>query len=164
VPARNDAYFQGLVENELRSLGYTEPPVSIDAVADHLGVPVFSYELPPWFTAALIYEDGLPVVLMNARKDPGVRRRAIGHLIGHLLILMNDMSANYPRDSQAKHVEAEMMADEFETPAYMVRDQAQKWFNDYGYLAGLFGVTEDKMFERMRDLGLIKSHGVLWDY
>jgi hypothetical protein len=24
----------------------------------------------------------------------------------------------------------------------MVRDQEQKWFNDYRYLAGLFGVPE----------------------
>jgi hypothetical protein len=56
------------------------------------------------------------------------------------------------------------MADEFEMPAFLVRDQAQKWFNDYRYLAGLFAVDENRMFERMRDLGLIKSYGILWDY
>jgi Zn-dependent peptidase ImmA (M78 family) len=164
VPAREDAYYRGLVETELRALGLSEPPVSVDAVAEHMGVPVRQLELPPWFTAAIVYEDGLPAVLMNARKDPGSQRHALGHVLGHLLVLLNDLSANYPKDTLAVHEDAELIAREFETPAYMVRDQAQKWFNDYRYLAGLFGVSENAMFERMRDLGLIQSRGVLWDY
>lgn len=164
MTVRNDAYFQGLVETELRAIGCTEPPVPIDAVAEHMGVPVVLHQLPPWFTAALIYQDGLPAVLMNATKDLRVRNHALAHILGHILILLDDLKANYPKDSQAKHVEAELMADEFEMPAFLVRDQAQKWFNDYRYLAGLFAVDENRMFERMRDLGLIKSYGILWDY
>ena len=46
----------------------------------------------------------------------------------------------------------------------MVVEQARKWFNDYRYLARLFGVSESDMMEKMRDLGLIKSRGVVWDY
>ena len=71
--------------------------------------------------------------------------------------------ARYPREAQP-HQAADFMAAEFETPAFMVRDQAQKWFNDYRYVAGLFGVTELRMFEAMRDLGIIKSKGVIWEY
>jgi hypothetical protein len=46
----------------------------------------------------------------------------------------------------------------------MVKEQARKWFNDYRYLARLFGVTEGEMLSKMRMLGLIKSHGIMWDY
>jgi len=164
VPLRSDDYYRGLVEAELRSLGYVEPPVSVETVAEHLGVPVRQFALPPWFTAALIYEDGLPSVLMNANKGIDAQRQALGHLMGHLLVLLNDLSANYPKDSLSVHHDADLISEEFSTPAYMVRDQAQKWFNDYRYLAGLFGVSETQMFEKMRDLGLLKSRGIIWEY
>ena len=164
VSLRDDDYYRGLVEAEFRALGYLEPPVSVEAVAEHLGVPVRPFALPPWFTAALIYEDGLPSVLMNENKDVQTRRRALGHILGHLLVLLDDLSANYPKDSLSVHHDADLMANEFETPAYMVRDQAKKWFNDYRYLAGLFGVSETQMFERMRELGLVKGHGIIWEY
>jgi hypothetical protein len=49
-------------------------------------------------------------------------------------------------------------------PDYMVREQALKWFNDYRYLARLFGVSEHAMTKRMRDMGLLKAHGLAWDY
>ena len=164
MPLRSDEYYRSLVEAELRSLGYFEPPVSVEAVAEHLHVPVRRFPLPPWFTAALIYEDGLPAVLMNADKDPPIQRQALGHLLGHLLVLLNDMTANYPRDSLSVHHDADLISEEFRAPAYMVRDQAQKWFNDYRYLAGLFGLSETEMFERMRDLGLVKGRGIVWEY
>lgn len=164
MPLRSDAYYRGLVEAELRAAGYTEPPVSTTAVATHLGVPVRTLPLPPWFTAALIYEDGMPAILLNPTRPEDVRRHALGHLLGHVLVVLDDASARYPRGTTEGHREADIMAEEFETPGYLVRDQAQKWFNDYRYLAGLFGVTEERMFTTMQELGLIKSRGVIWDY
>lgn len=155
--------YRRLVEDELRAAGFLEPPVAIEAVAAHLGVPIVTFELPLWFTAALIYEDGLPTILMNSSRPPAIQRAGLAHLLGHILVVMAMPDARYPRDTQP-HLAADFMAAEFETPAFMVRDQAQKWFNDYRYLAGLFGVTEVRMFESMRDLGLIKSKGVIWEY
>ncbi|MBN2248299.1 MAG: ImmA/IrrE family metallo-endopeptidase [Coriobacteriia bacterium] len=161
---RSDAYYRQLVENELRAAGITEPPVAMEVVAGHLGIPVRSIPLPLWFTAALIYEDGLPAILLNASRPLLVRQAGLGHVIGHILVVLDDPDATYPRNREDQHRVAEMMAAEFMTPGYLVRDQAQKWFNDYRYLAGLFGVPESRMFEAMRDLGLIKSRGVVWDY
>lgn len=161
---KSDEYYRGLVEAELRSLGYEEPPVSVETVAAQLCVPVIRFPLPPWFLAALVYEDGLPTVLLNAVGDVRKLRHALGHVLGHLLAVVDDPSSSYPKDSAAVHREADLMAEEFEMPAYMVRDQAQKWFNDYRYIAGLFGVTETRMFERMHDLGLVKSRGLVWEY
>jgi Zn-dependent peptidase ImmA (M78 family) len=152
------------VENELRAAGFLEPPVSIEAVAQHLGVPIRESVLPLWFTAALIYEDGLPTILLNNTRPPQVQRAGLGHLLGHILIVMETPGAHYPRDSQPEHEAADYISAEMETPEFMVRDQAQKWFNDYRYLAGLFGVTELRMFEAMRDLGIIQSKGVIWEY
>lgn len=164
MPVPNEAYYRRLVENELRSAGFLEPPVSVEAVALHLGVPIRQFDLPLWFTAALIYEDGLPAILLNSSRTPEVRREGLGHILGHILIVLNDSSARYPRNQSPTHPEADLMSREFETPEFMVRDQGAKWFNDYRYLAGLFGVTEDRMFDAMRNLGLIKSQGVVWDY
>lgn len=137
--------------------------MSLSRIATHLGVPVRTLPLPPWFTAALIYEDGLPAILLNPMRPDEVRRTALGHLLGHMLIVIDDGQATYPRTAPDHHA-ADVMAEEFEMPGYLVRDQAQKWFNDYRYLAGLFGVAEDRMFTRMQELGLIKSRGVVWDY
>ncbi len=161
---QDTAYLRRLVEDELRAAGFLEPPVSVEAVAAHLGVPIREYALPLWFTAALIYEDGLPAILLNSARPPVVRRAGLGHLLGHMLMVLHDSSARYPRDTELAHEAADLLAAEFETPEFMVRDQAQKWFNDYRYLAGLFGVDEGRMFEAMRGLGLIKSAGVHWDY
>jgi hypothetical protein len=161
---RSEAYYRGLVESALRDAGVTEPPVSIAGVAQHLGVPVRVFLLPPWFTGALIYEDGLPAVLLNGSRPEATQRLALAHILGHVLVLLGDATASYPRDQLPEHREADLMAEEFEMPGYLVRNEAQKWFNDYRYLSGLFGVTESQMFERMQQLGIIKSRGVVWDY
>ena len=161
---KSDAYYRGLVEAEVRAAGYTEPPVSVPAIARHLGVPIRTLALPVWFTAALVYEDGLPAILLNPTRPDESQRRALGHLLGHLLAVIDDASATYPRGTLDQHHEADIMAEEFDMPGFMVRDQAQKWFNDYRYLAGLFGVTEEQMFAKMQQLGLIKSRGIVWDY
>ncbi|MRS12304.1 MAG: ImmA/IrrE family metallo-endopeptidase [Actinobacteria bacterium] len=164
MPLQNQSYYRRLVEDELREGGFLEPPVPIESVAGHLGVPVRELALPLWFTAALIYEDGLPTILLNSVRPTAVKRAGLGHLLGHILIVLDGQEPHYPRATLPQHDAADMMAAEFATPEFMVRDQAQKWFNDYRYLAGLFGVTEERMFEAMRNLGLIKSKGVLWDY
>lgn len=156
--------YRRLVEDELRSAGFLEPPVSIEAIAAHLGVPIREFAMPIWFTAALVYEDGLPSILLNSTRPAVVRRAGLGHLIGHILIVMGTSAAHYPRDTEQQHTGADFISAELETPEFMVRDQAQKWFNDYRYLAGLFGVTEARMFEAMRDLGLINGKGVIWEY
>ena len=49
-------------------------------------------------------------------------------------------------------------------PTALVVDMARLWFNDYRYLSRLFGVTEGQMLERLRELGLVKNHGISWDF
>jgi len=161
---RSDMYYRDIVETTLRAAGMTEPPVSVEAVAATFYVPIRQHTMPVWFAAALIYEDGLPAILLNTARPAEVRRSALAHLLGHLLIALDGASPAFPRGADPDHSAADFVANELVTPAFMVRDQAGKWFNDYRYLAGLFGVTEQRMFEAMRDLGIIKSRGVIWDY
>lgn len=159
-----DAYYRALAEDVIKKAGIEEPPVPIDEIATFLGVPIMRLDLPAWFTAALIYEDGMPNVLLNTVKEPVTQRAGLGHVLGHLLILLADVSESFPKGSSHDHHEADVIAEALEVPESMVRDQAQKWFNDYRYLARLFGVTENRMLDRMQQMGIIKKRGIIWDY
>ncbi|PKQ20432.1 MAG: hypothetical protein CVT66_04620 [Actinobacteria bacterium HGW-Actinobacteria-6] len=161
---RSDNYYRALAENAVRQAGIDEPPVSTSLVASRLGVPVIEMPLPPWFSAALIYEDGMPAVLLNSAREPHIQVAGLGHVLGHLLVVIDDAAVGYPKAEFTNHHAADLIADELETPGYMVADQAQKWFNDYRYLARLFGVSEKRMLEKMNALGIIKNRGVMWDY
>ena len=164
VSLRSDAHYRGLVEAQLKHAGIAEPPVSVEDVAAVLGVPLMTVTLPKWFSGAIVLDDGTPVLLLNAASPPDARRSVLAHLMAHILIRIDDPSMPYPRDSDPDHRLAEVMAGELIMPAYLVKEQASKWFNDYRYLARLFGVSEHMMTARMRDMGLLKAHGLAWDY
>jgi len=164
METKGEAYFRGLGERAIRDAGISEPPVAPSQIARHLGVPIISVALPPWSVGALVAEDGMPAILINANKEPFAQQAGIAHFLGHLIVLIDDPGAPYPRDRETVHESADAVADELELPGFMVRDQALKWFNDYRYLAGLFGVTEKRMVARMQALGLMQKRGVLWDY
>lgn len=163
LPLRTDAYYRGLAEKALKDAGIDEPPVPIEDLAGRYGIPVRYAVLPAFFEAAIIAEDGLPVILLNSIKDEYVRRKALAHEVGHILVVLNDPEGAYARH-HGDHPDASTVADELLTPAFMIVDQAQKWFNDYRYLARLFGVTEQEMMRKMVDMGIIHQRGVLWDY
>lgn len=158
-----DSYYRELAEDTLKRAGITEPPVPIAAVAEYFALPVRPVEVSGFFHAATVNEDGLPVVLLNVRKDEPTQHQALAHLLGHLLIVMASPGVSYPRDNP-DHRTADVVAEELLMPSSMVREQASKWFNDHRYLARLFGVTEQQMMRKMLDLGIIKQRGVLWDY
>lgn len=162
---RTDAYYRSLVTAWLQKVGVFEPPVPVDELPGRLGVPVRQLGFPSWFSGAIIAEDGLPVLLVNAARDEQARRHTLGHLISHFLVVLDDPENGFPRREADGHRRADIMADELLLPEYLVRDQAAKWFNDHRYLARLFGVPENKMLDRLRELGVIKDRGsIYWDY
>jgi len=120
--------------------------------------------LPDFFTGALVYEDGLPVIVLNWSKPEPERRVALAHMLGHVLLVLHGEGESFPRD-QGDHRGADLVASELMLPTQMVAEQARLWFNDFRYLARLFGVSEEQMLERMRQMGLISGpQGVVWDY
>lgn len=160
---RTDAYYRHLAEKALKDAGVSEPPVPVEELAAKLCIPIRQVSMPAFFFSAIVSEDGLPVIILNVAKDEYARRKALAHEMGHMLVVLNDPEGAYPR-YVGEHPDAEAIADELLTPAYMVHDQAQKWFNDYRYLARLFGVGEQEMLEKMVDMGLIHQRGITWDY
>jgi len=164
VAIKNNAYYRGIVQEALADAGISEPPVPVELVAERLGLPVRPVAMPAFFSGAVINEDGLPVMLVNASKDEMGRRRVLAHMLGHILAVLDDPQETYPRDTSMEHTGAEIAVQEFIMPESLVLDQAQKWFNDYRYLARLFGVDEQEMLNKMVDLGLIKQRGIQWDY
>jgi hypothetical protein len=164
VALHTEAYYRAIVGDHLTQAGMTEPPISVDEVDARLGVPVRMVTFPTWFRGAIVSEDGMPVIIVNSAIPLEIRRNALGHMLSHILLRLSDPRAVYPRDTQEPHREADVMAAQFVLPDAMVIEQARKWFNDYRYLARLFGVSESDMMEKMRDLGLIKTRGVVWDY
>lgn len=160
---KTDAYIRQIAEDALALVGVSEPPVPIDDVVASLCIPIRSVNLPQFFTAATIYEDGLPVMVVNTARSQVARRDALAHMLGHVLLLLADSGESYPR-SGPDHSAADKIARELIMPTGLVMQQSQMWFNDYRYLSRLFGVSEGLMLERMRELQLIKNRGVIWDF
>lgn len=164
LPLRTDAYYRQIAAEALERAGCWEPPVPIETLISSLGIPVRAVNLPHFFTGAIVSEDGLPVVVLNWAKPEVERRDALAHMLSHVLLMLKDPDDVYPRDT-GDHRPADLVAKELIMPTEMVLHQAQLWFNDYRYLARLFGVSEDRMLDRMRELSLIKGpEGLIWGY
>lgn len=161
---KTDAYYRNIAVKALQGIGCVEPPVPVETIVSSLGVPIRPVNLPAFFTGATIYEDGLPVMVVNWAKSEYDRRDALAHMVSHLLLVLEDPENGYPREA-TPHREAELVAHELVMPVQMVIEQARLWFNDYRYLSRYFGVSEEVMLARMQDLGLIKGRsGDVWDY
>ena len=161
---RNEAYYRRIAEKALAVAGVAEPPVPIADIVASLGIPIVPVNLPQFFSAAIISEDGVPVIVSNFAKPEHERRRALAHLLGHVLLLQEDFQSGYPRQT-TNHQEADIIAHELTMPMLMVIEQSRLWFNDYRYLARLFAVGEGAMLERMRELGIVENQQpVRWDY
>lgn len=161
---RSEGYYKNIATTALSSIGVHEPPVPIDTLVAAMGIPVRPVNLPQFFTAAIIYEDGLPVFIVNWAKPEPERRRALAHMLGHVLLVLHGDGNTYAR-AAGDHSDADHIALELMMPSTMVIEQARLWFNDHRYLSRLFGVDETEMLDRMRDLGLIKGQqGVVWDF
>lgn len=160
---RTEAYYRSIAHEALARLDFSEPPVPFEVLLQSLGIPVRLVNLPTFFMSATVYEEGLPVMLVNWAQPEHERRRAIAHMVGHVLLVLRGEGNTYPRDT-ASHEEADMVAKELMLPSSVVVEQARLWFNDHRYLARLFGVTEEDMMSRMRELGIIKGQGIGWDF
>jgi hypothetical protein len=163
VTLRTEAYYRQVAADALKAAGVIEPPVSIGDLVASMCIPVRPVNLPAFFTAATIYEDGLPVMVVNFAKPEIERRRALAHMLGHMLLLLADNEDAFPR-TMGEHRDADLVARELIMPTNLVVEQAHAWFNDYRYLSRLFGVAEGVMLDRMRELGLISDRGITWDF
>lgn len=161
---KTDAYYRDLVADILTRAGIDEPPVNLERVAESLHVPIRLVRLPAFFHGALLAEGGLPVIMLNVSPTDEQRKIALAHVLAHLILVVSDPEEGYPRDTRHEHVEADKVAQELILPYRMVIEQSQLWFNDYRYLARLFGVDEQAILGRMREAGIMLNAGIMWDY
>lgn len=164
MPLRTEAYYRAVATDALERLNVVEPPVPVDALIQAFGIPIRAVSLPSFFVAATVYEDGLPVMIVNWVHPESERRKALAHMFGHVLLVLAGEEDAYPR-SVTPHTAAEQVARELLLPKELVVSQARLWFNDHRYLARLFGVGEREMADRMRELGQLRGPaGVAWDF
>ena len=164
VALRTQAYYRRVAEEALAKAGVLNPPVPVAQLIEGMGIPVIPVNLPQFFTAATVSQDGLPSILVNYARPESDRQRALAHMLGHILLLLDDPSNTFPREA-ADHGDADQVAHELTMPSVMVMEQSRLWFNDYRYLARLFGVGEGEMLDRMRALGIVNDQqSIRWDY
>ena len=161
---KTQGYYRQVAEEALAGAGVTEPPVPVNHIIESLGIPILPVSLPLFFIAATVNTDGLPIMVVNYSQPEPVRLEALAHMLSHMLLLLIDSSIGFPRDA-GSHEDADLLAHELTMPSTMVIEQSRLWFNDFRYLARLFGVGEAAMLERMRELGIINNQqGIRWDY
>ena len=164
VALKTQGYYRKVAEEALARAGVQEPPVSVSKLIESLSIPVLPVNLPLFFTSATISIDGLPVMVVNYAQPEHLRREALAHMLGHILLLLDDPTIPFPR-GVGDHGAADLVAHELTMPSTMVIEQARLWFNDFRYLARLLGVGEAAMLERMRELGIVNNQqGIRWDY
>jgi len=152
-----DAYYRKQADELLLDSGVSEPPVDVVAIAKKLGIEIMELSLPSWFFGVLMRVEGDPYIVLNKAMPEHRKRFTLGHEIAHYRLHGEQFAymKNCKRDYF--HREADVFAAELCMPTYLVRQEAKRWFNDYHYLAQIFGVSETAMVRRLQELGLIRQ-------
>jgi Zn-dependent peptidase ImmA (M78 family) len=149
-----------------------EPPVDVEAIAEHLGVQVVSADLSDDVSGMLIREDGVHTVGINHAHSETRKRFTLAHEIGHLqlhkgrpLIIDSPVRVNL-RDrtsgmaTDREEVEANQFAAELLMPEDMIFTAVAglrnvKVENTAAHLAKKFGVSPEAMGYRLINLGIL---------
>ncbi len=152
-----DVYYRSKAEELARKCGFRNPPVDVRAVAAGLKLEIMELSLPSWFFGVLMKVEGDPYIVINKMMPDHRKNFTIAHEIGHFVL--HDKELCHMKNSKRSyfHREADLFAAELCMPTYMVRTEAQKWFNDYRYLASLFGMSEIAMVRKMQEMGLLRD-------
>lgn len=152
-----DAYYRAKADELVRKCGFASPPVDVRGAADTLGLEIVELSLPSWFFGVLMRVEGDPYIVINKMMPDHRKNFTIGHEIAHHILHKDDLCHMKNSKRSYFHREADIFAAELCMPSEMVRLEAKKWFNDYRYLAGLFGVSEIAMVRKMQELGLLRQ-------
>jgi len=157
VAIYTDVYYRSKAEELVRQVGFHDPPVDVRAVAGKLDLEIMELSLPSWFFGVLMKVEGDPYIVVNKMMPEHRKNFTIAHEIGHYVL--HDDELCYMKNSKRSyfHREADIFAAELCMPTYMVRKEAQKWFNDHRYLARLFGMSEIAMVRKMQEMGLLRD-------
>jgi Zn-dependent peptidase ImmA (M78 family) len=138
------------------------PPIDVELIIEKLGIELVEMTLPTWFFGSLLNIQGNFYIVVN-RLMPETRKRfTIAHEIAHYVL--HEEQLCYMKNSKRDyfHREADVFAAELCMPSKMIKKEARSWFNDYKFLAQLFGVSEVAMVRKMQELELLKGSDYTW--
>lgn len=153
----SDSYYRKQAEDLVQACGVSGPPVDVVAIAAKMGIEIMELSLPSWFFGVLMRVEGDPYIVLNKTMPDHRKRFTIGHELAHY-VLHNEAFA-YMKNCKREHFhrEADIFAAELCMPTFLVAREAEAWFNDYRFLAKMFGVGETAMVRKLQEIGLLRE-------
>lgn len=140
-----------------KEFGYMEPPVDVRAIAEGLGIEIIEMTLPSWFFGVLVNIKDEFYISLNKGMPEHRKNFTIAHEIAHHEMHGEELAYMKNAKREYFHREADVFAAELCMPTEMVRAEAAKWFNDYRFLAGQFGVSETAMVRKLQELQILRN-------
>lgn len=149
--------YRRAAEKLAKRFGCDAPPVDVRSIAAGLGIEIIEMTLPNWFFGALVNMDGDHYIALNKGMPDHRKNFTIAHEVAHHQLHGEDLA--YMKNSKRDyfHREADAFAAALCMPDAMIKGEAQKWCNDYRFMADIFGVSETAMVRKMQELGLLRN-------
>lgn len=153
---RSERYGSGQI---LDHLGIRRPPVDVEAIAGEIGVRVVSSAPDSrWDGVLVVSEEGPPEIRVNGGYPRDLRRFAIAHELGHLMLhsrsrrVFRDaagVTEDTPEERQANRFAVSLLM-----PAWMVQRVGVEFGVDVPALARIFDVSQEAVCIQLRNLYL----------
>jgi Zn-dependent peptidase ImmA (M78 family) len=150
-------FCRGQARQLLAQVGAEAPPVDVERVAQLLGLKVRQASRARGYHGKLLQQR--MEIEVNRKIDRRQRRFAVAHEVGHYVLghtpvvaVFNERSSIDPY--QANEWQADSFAAELLMPEAWLRSRATPK-PDYRSLAELFDVSDERMFARLEQLGLL---------
>lgn len=156
-------YYKQQAEKLLGDLQVSTLPVDVYEIADKLGIEIMELSEPDWFSGSLLNIEDSYYIIVNKIMTPEKKRFTIAHELGHFILHKNEVV--YMDNDKQEHLQrqANMFAAALVMPERAVRAESNKWYKNHKFLAGVFGVLEDTMFDRMRELEILHGQRSPWE-
>ncbi|MBE0446676.1 MAG: ImmA/IrrE family metallo-endopeptidase [Actinobacteria bacterium] len=164
MPIYTHQYMKTQAYNIIEEFRITDPPVDVREIAKRLGIEIIEISTDSWFYGMLTRYDESLYMVINKMMPETRKRFAIAHEIGHYQLHSHDLSYQQSPIKEHYHREADVFALELCIPTPFIRREANNWFNDHKFLAGLFDISETLVIKKMEELDLIPKGKFNWAY
>ena len=152
-----NAYYRDQAKRVIEEFNFKEPPIDLVKITTEMKIEIVEMTLPSWFFGVLLNIDNEYYITLNKAMPDYRKKFTLAHEIAHYYLHGEELAymKNCKRDYF--HREADVYAAELCMPTFIVKKEANKWFNDWRYLAKLFGVSEEAMVRKLQELGILKA-------
>ncbi|MCL5292453.1 MAG: ImmA/IrrE family metallo-endopeptidase [Actinobacteria bacterium] len=164
MPIFTHRHIKDQAEELLKHFDISRPPVDVRKIAKGLGLEIIEMTQDTWFYGMLLGFHDECYIVINKLFPEEKKRFTIAHELGHYQLHRTNMAYSTAKEKEYLHREADIFASELSIPTRLVRRYAAEWYNDHRVLAGIFGVTEAAMVEKLDELGLVKKARFNWNF